>query len=161
MEEMLSWCSKGIGLSLVYHRIIINLRIQGVYSYLSIFDGHNIDQGQHMGEIPTVARHIFQACPVWIYTQSNAHINVNPVGTGGGRPGQYRGFDHKTHPLPGTFSNLSVPRFEFRPSCSQVDVIYAHEQWCVKFKSSVVLWLSTKSKVLFCKGFYSCFYVIV
>jgi hypothetical protein len=21
--------------------------------------------------IPTVARHIFQACPVWIYTQSN------------------------------------------------------------------------------------------
>jgi hypothetical protein len=69
---------------LVYHRIIINLRIQGVYSYLSIFDGHNIDQGQHMGEIPTVARHIFQACPVWIYTQSNAHINVNPVGTGGG-----------------------------------------------------------------------------
>ena len=60
-----------VGLSLVYHRIIINLRIQGVYSYLSIFDGLNIDQGQHMGEIPTVARHIFQACPVWIYTQSN------------------------------------------------------------------------------------------
>jgi hypothetical protein len=23
------------------------------------------------GSIPTVARHIFQACPVWIYTQSN------------------------------------------------------------------------------------------
>ena len=31
-----------VGLSLVYHRIIINLRIQGVYSYLSIFDGLNI-----------------------------------------------------------------------------------------------------------------------
>ena len=24
-----------------------------------------------LGLIPTVARHIFQACPVWIYTQSN------------------------------------------------------------------------------------------
>jgi hypothetical protein len=24
-----------------------------------------------VGAIPTVARHIFQACPVWIYTQSN------------------------------------------------------------------------------------------
>jgi hypothetical protein len=62
------------------------------------------------------------------YSLSYAHINVNPVG---GRPGQYRGFDHKTHPLPGTFSNLPVPRmerFEFRPACSQVDVIYAHEQ---------------------------------
>ena len=23
------------------------------------------------GSIPTVVRHIFQACPVWIYTQSN------------------------------------------------------------------------------------------
>jgi hypothetical protein len=24
-----------------------------------------------VGSIPTVAKHIFQACPVWIYTQSN------------------------------------------------------------------------------------------
>jgi hypothetical protein len=24
-----------------------------------------------VGSIPTVDRHIFQACPVWIYTQSN------------------------------------------------------------------------------------------
>jgi hypothetical protein len=24
-----------------------------------------------VGSIPTVARHTFQACPVWIYTQSN------------------------------------------------------------------------------------------
>jgi hypothetical protein len=32
-------------------------------------------------------RHIFQACPVWIYTQSNAPINVNPVGGGGGGGG--------------------------------------------------------------------------
>jgi hypothetical protein len=24
-----------------------------------------------VGSIPTVARHIFQVCPVWIYTQSN------------------------------------------------------------------------------------------
>ena len=24
-----------------------------------------------VGSIPNVARHIFQACPVWIYTQSN------------------------------------------------------------------------------------------
>ena len=24
-----------------------------------------------VGSIPTMARHIFQACPVWIYTQSN------------------------------------------------------------------------------------------
>ena len=32
-----------------------------------------------VGSIPTVARHIFHACPVWIYTQSNItsidHIN--------------------------------------------------------------------------------------
>jgi hypothetical protein len=27
------------------------------------------------GSIPTVARHIFQACPVWIYTQSNITSN--------------------------------------------------------------------------------------
>ena len=26
---------------------------------------------QVVGSIPTVVRHIFQACPVWIYTQSN------------------------------------------------------------------------------------------
>jgi hypothetical protein len=47
-------------------------------------------------------------------------------GGGGGGAGQYRGFDHKTHPLSGTFSNLPVPRmgrFEFRPACSQVDVM--------------------------------------
>jgi hypothetical protein len=25
----------------------------------------------NIGSIPTLARHIFQACPVWIYTQSN------------------------------------------------------------------------------------------
>ena len=24
-----------------------------------------------VGSIPTMVRHIFQACPVWIYTQSN------------------------------------------------------------------------------------------
>ena len=24
-----------------------------------------------VGSIPTVVRHVFQACPVWIYTQSN------------------------------------------------------------------------------------------
>jgi hypothetical protein len=26
-----------------------------------------------VGSIPTVARHIFQACPMWIYTQSTEH----------------------------------------------------------------------------------------
>ena len=26
-----------------------------------------------VGSIPTVVRHIFQACPVWIYTQSKHH----------------------------------------------------------------------------------------
>ena len=26
-----------------------------------------------VGSIPTVVRHIFQACPVWIYTQSNIY----------------------------------------------------------------------------------------
>ena len=25
----------------------------------------------HGGQVPTVARHIFQACSVWIYTQNN------------------------------------------------------------------------------------------
>ena len=30
-----------------------------------------IEPTKVVGSIPTVARHIFQACPVWIYTQSN------------------------------------------------------------------------------------------
>ena len=32
-----------------------------------------------VGSNPTVARHIFQACPVWIYTQSNItqHLRRN------------------------------------------------------------------------------------
>ena len=79
-----------VGLSLVYHRIIINLRIQGVYSYLSIFDGLNIDQGQHMGEIPTVARHIFQACPVlpWIPEPSTVN-NKLKRGEGSGSTGRF------------------------------------------------------------------------
>ena len=29
-----------------------------------------------VGSIPTVVRHIFQACPVWIYTQSNITIMI-------------------------------------------------------------------------------------
>ena len=29
-----------------------------------------------VGSIPTVVRHIFQACPVWIYTQSNITSNT-------------------------------------------------------------------------------------
>ena len=33
-----------------------------------------------VGSIPTVVRHIFQACPVWIYTQSNiTSINLSTV----------------------------------------------------------------------------------
>ena len=28
-----------------------------------------------VGSNPTVARHIFQACPVWIYTQSSNYIH--------------------------------------------------------------------------------------
>jgi hypothetical protein len=38
--------------------------------------------GIDIGSIPTVARHIFQACPVWIYTQSNIrthkHASYSP-----------------------------------------------------------------------------------
>ena len=29
-----------------------------------------------VGSNPTVARHIFQACPVWIYTQSSNYIQL-------------------------------------------------------------------------------------
>ena len=29
-----------------------------------------------VGSNPTVARHIFQACPVWIYTQSSNYIHM-------------------------------------------------------------------------------------
>ena len=29
-----------------------------------------------VGSNPTVARHIFQACPVWIYTQSSNYIHI-------------------------------------------------------------------------------------
>ena len=32
-----------------------------------------------VGSNPTVARHIFQACPVWIYTQSSNYINLMEV----------------------------------------------------------------------------------
>jgi hypothetical protein len=38
-----------------------------------------------VGSIPTVARHIFRACPVWIYTQSNItscdkhHIHLSTI----------------------------------------------------------------------------------
>ena len=35
-----------------------------------------------VGSIPTVVRHIFQACPVWIYTQSNItsnHIHLSTL----------------------------------------------------------------------------------
>ena len=51
-------------------------------------------------------------------------INVNPVG--GGRPGLWRGFDHKTRPFHGKFDHMPIPRvglFEFRPACSQVELI--------------------------------------
>jgi hypothetical protein len=32
-----------------------------------------------VGLIPTVARHIFQACPVWIYTQSNITMHISQI----------------------------------------------------------------------------------
>ena len=32
---------------------------------------HSASIPKVVGSIPTVVRHIFQACPVWIYTQSN------------------------------------------------------------------------------------------
>ena len=35
-----------------------------------------------VGSNPTVARHIFQACPVWIYTQSSNYIQVTINFTG-------------------------------------------------------------------------------
>ena len=40
-----------------------DLRLHGVAHWASI--------PKVVGSIPTVARHIFQAFPVWIYTQSN------------------------------------------------------------------------------------------
>ena len=35
-----------------------------------------------VGSNPTVARHIFQACPVWIYTQSSNTYNNDNGGDG-------------------------------------------------------------------------------
>ena len=32
-----------------------------------------------VGSIPTVVRHIFQACPVWIYTQSNITSRIDNI----------------------------------------------------------------------------------
>ena len=32
-----------------------------------------------LGSNPTVARHIFQACPVWIYTQSSNYIHREQI----------------------------------------------------------------------------------
>ena len=34
-----------------------------------------------VGSKPTVARHIFQACPVWIYTQSSNYIHLIHLST--------------------------------------------------------------------------------
>ena len=34
-----------------------------------------------VGSIPTVARHIFQAIPVWIYTQSSNYIHLIHLST--------------------------------------------------------------------------------
>ena len=34
-----------------------------------------------VGSNPTVARHIFQACPVWIYTQSSNYIHLIHLST--------------------------------------------------------------------------------
>jgi hypothetical protein len=44
----------------------------------SIISNHSIPKV--VGSIPTVAGHIFQARPVWIYTQSNiTNIILNPI----------------------------------------------------------------------------------
>jgi hypothetical protein len=49
-----------------------------------------------VGSIPTVARHIFQACPVWMYTQSNiTSMNTNIL--------YFSNF--KTHECPDILSN--------------------------------------------------------
>ena len=34
-----------------------------------------------VGSNPTVARHIFQVCPVWIYTQSSNYIHLIRLST--------------------------------------------------------------------------------
>jgi hypothetical protein len=38
---------------------------------LSVYPHRASLKNRFVGSIPTVLRHIFQACPVWIYTQSN------------------------------------------------------------------------------------------
>ena len=69
-----------------------------------IFRYQSVGKGRNM-IVPSSSMVITDAC-YCVTNEYNAHINVNPVGGGGGGPGQYRGFDDKTHPLPGTFSNL-------------------------------------------------------
>ena len=39
--------------------------------YSGEYDEHWASIPKVVGSIPTVVRHIFQACPVWLYTQSN------------------------------------------------------------------------------------------
>ena len=41
------------------------------YDLWNILEEHWASIPKVVGSIPTVARHIFQACPMWIYTQSN------------------------------------------------------------------------------------------
>ena len=45
------------------------------YRYLCDISKTRASIPKVVGSVPTVVRHIFQACPVWIYTQSNITSN--------------------------------------------------------------------------------------
>ena len=64
-------------------KIFLSVPIHGLFSWVETslysnrpdrvaeFAEHWASIPKIVGSIPTVARHIFQACPVWIYTQRN------------------------------------------------------------------------------------------
>ena len=57
--------------SSIYIQTIRGCTIKNISAIVAQLAEHWASVPKVVGSIPTLARHIFQACPVWIYTQSN------------------------------------------------------------------------------------------
>ena len=63
---------------------LVSLYMEGKYYYyyrVAQLAEHWASIPKVVGSNPTVARHIFQACPVWIYTQSSNYIHLIHLST--------------------------------------------------------------------------------
>jgi hypothetical protein len=56
---------------LKFSELQLNDTPQTAYGFGHLNPAYDFGHPKVVGSIPTVVRHIFQACPVWIYTQSN------------------------------------------------------------------------------------------